>query len=278
MASTPKAGLRRRTTTSALLAVGCLGLGVVAWLQAPAAVERGRSDASASAVRATTQVLIPALEEHEFTGQPIAGADAKVIASDVRDRVLADGEVARVRIWSADGTLVFSSDGADQPAGSASAPAAVRTTAKTERPASVVGDDRLPSSGQAQIGVLGTFVPVSLDAGAAPLAVAEFDQPLASTTGGATVFRVLALVLGALGCLFVWLTVVRRRSEHEEPHDSPVAEIRAGEAPGSGGASEDAAKLQARLERETSARRALESQLEQLRMQIRGGCAELALL
>src|SRR5215210_4093361 len=140
MASTTTAGLGRRTTTSALLAVGCLALAIVAWLQAPAAVERGRSDASASAVRATTQVLVPALEQHGFTGQPIAGADAKVIASDLRDGVLADGDVARVRLWSADGTLVFSSDEADQPAGSASAPAAVRTTVKTERPTSVVGE------------------------------------------------------------------------------------------------------------------------------------------
>ena len=76
------------------------------------AVEVERASSHARAVRYAQEVLDPRLDTRDLAS-PLTGTSSESLGSVVRRSILADERVSRVRIWSTDGTLLFSTDPSD---------------------------------------------------------------------------------------------------------------------------------------------------------------------
>jgi hypothetical protein len=76
------------------------------------AVEVERTSSHARAVRYVQEVLDPRLDTRDLAS-PLTGTSSESLGSAVRRSILADERVSRVRIWSTDGTLLFSTDPSD---------------------------------------------------------------------------------------------------------------------------------------------------------------------
>jgi signal transduction histidine kinase len=97
-----------RFGTGSLIAFVVVGLGMGAVLVRHARIqaeERGTFHAEFLA----TAVLGPALEGIDLT-RPVAGEDLERLDAFVRSRVLANGRDLRIKIWSFDGTIVYSDE------------------------------------------------------------------------------------------------------------------------------------------------------------------------
>ena len=77
------------------------------------AVDDERAASQGRAVRYVDQVLAPRLESQDLVA-PITGLEGPV-----RRSILSDPRVSRVRIWSTDGKLLFSTDESDRPGSNA---------------------------------------------------------------------------------------------------------------------------------------------------------------
>lgn len=76
------------------------------------ALDEERAVAQDRAVRYVEEVLEPRLDGADLAG-PLTGEASATLAGAVDRAILVDGRVSRVRIWSTDGTLLFSTDRSD---------------------------------------------------------------------------------------------------------------------------------------------------------------------
>ncbi|MFL5768120.1 MAG: histidine kinase dimerization/phospho-acceptor domain-containing protein, partial [Actinomycetota bacterium] len=71
--------------------------------------ERAEHNAGFHASYVVTDVLAPSLQGIGLD-QPLTGAELQRVDEVVRDRILSDGQTVRVKIWSPDGTILYSDD------------------------------------------------------------------------------------------------------------------------------------------------------------------------
>ena len=93
----------------ALVAAGGL---VFAITNGARALDEERADAQARAVLYVEEALVPRIAGEALVA-PITGPQAASLDAAIQRTVLVDDRLSRVRIWSADGQLLYSTDGAD---------------------------------------------------------------------------------------------------------------------------------------------------------------------
>jgi signal transduction histidine kinase len=71
--------------------------------------ERAEANAGFQASYVVTAVLAPSLQGVRLE-RPLTGADLERVDEVVRDRILSDGQTVRVKLWSPDGTILYSDD------------------------------------------------------------------------------------------------------------------------------------------------------------------------
>jgi hypothetical protein len=156
-----------------LALVALLGL-VYVITRSDRAVGDERVVSQARAVRYVEQVIAPPLEGDALI-PPITVPPA--LEGAVRRSILPDSRVSRVRIWSVEGVLLFSTDQSDRPGSDAGLLDSVLGEAAREGP--ITGSDLSDSGGadDPERSLLRTYVPVG------PTGVAEIDQTDAGTVG-----------------------------------------------------------------------------------------------
>ncbi|HEX9122488.1 MAG TPA: hypothetical protein VF984_03895, partial [Actinomycetota bacterium] len=148
----------------------------------------------------------------------IAGEREKQILLLVEDEVLSDERVARVRIWSTAGILIFSTHPRDREGTTASGNEQLGAS-MTGQVVSDVAEPRSPSDGLAGSGdaMLETFVPLRLTDRAGVAGVVEIDQHHPAITRTARwLWRSLEAVTAAL--LLGALALADRRVAELEAH------------------------------------------------------------
>jgi hypothetical protein len=98
----------------AVMALASIGGLAFAVLNGDDALDRERANAQSRAVQYVEDELDPRLEGSDLD-DPITGQSAVSLEAAVERSILADDRLTRVRIWSADGPLLFSTDRADTP-------------------------------------------------------------------------------------------------------------------------------------------------------------------
>jgi hypothetical protein len=231
------------------------------------AVDDERAASQGRAVGYVDQVLAPRLQGHDLAA-PISGLDGAV-----RRSILSDTRVSRIRVWSADGELLFSTDGSDRPGSHAGLNDPLLRVAEREGP--ITRSDFSDSGGadDPERSLLRTYVPLGTTA------VAEVDQTDAGTVGPVRT-EWLSYQFLAGGVLLLFLIVIGLSlREPIEPINVGVAF--AGSAIPAGFslidddrlhavrevyrlASERVARLQEKLEESEEARRKLEGEIQQV--------------
>jgi hypothetical protein len=250
------------------------GLALVALIGLAFAITRGgravddeRAASQARAVRYVDQVLAPRLESQDLVA-PITGLEGPV-----RRSILSDPRVSRVRIWSTDGKLLFSTDESDRLGSNAGLNDAVLH--ETERAGPTTLSDFSDSGGanDPERSLLRTYAPLGT------VAVAEIDQTDAGTLGPIrTEWLGYQILAGGLLLLFLVMIGLSLRE--------PIERINTG-VPFAGSsipagfslidderlhavqevyrlASERVARLQEKLAESEEARRTLEGEIQQV--------------
>jgi len=231
------------------------------------AVDDERATSQERAVRYVEQVLAPRIQGHDL-GAPIQGLDAAV-----RRSILSDTRVSRVRVWSADGTLLFSTDGSDRPGSNAGLNDPLLRVA--EREGAITRSDFSDSGGvdDPERSLLRTYLPLGITA------VAEVDQTDAGTVGPVrTEWLSFQILAGGMLLLFLIMIGLSLR-EPIEPINVGVpfadSSIPAGFSLIDDDrlhavhevyrlASERVARLQEKLDESEEARRKLEGEIQQV--------------
>jgi hypothetical protein len=192
--------------------VALLGL-VYAITTSDRAMGDERAVSQARAVRYVEQVIDPPLESRGLV-EPILGPSA--LEGSVRRSILSDPRVSRVRIWSGEGVLLFSTDQSDRPGSDAGLLDPLLGEAVREGP--ITRSDLSDSGGSddPERSLLRTYVPVG------PTGVAEIDQTDAGTVGPVRTawFRYQVLAAGVLLLLLVMIGLSLR--EPIEPINAGV--------------------------------------------------------
>lgn len=207
----------------ALVALALLGL---TSLLSARAEESAEIDARQRAERAAAAVLLGELSPRLASGD-IVGAERRDLLEAVRSRILNDDRVARVRIWSTDGELIFSSTTRDDVSAVIAEDHLQFSQAAGGVPASVTVD-ATETAGP----LLQTFVPLRIPDGVAPYAVAEIDQRYDAIRAEANrIWRPvqigLVVALGAVAVLFA-LSFVSRRAARPAGERVPSREVEEG--------------------------------------------------
>ena len=106
--------LRRRRGTFIVLTVACVAAFFAVGVFGAKALEQSRIDAQATAKGLATAGVASVLETSD-TEAVIEGGQGRDLLDRLQRGVLADGTVFRIRVWSPEGDLLFSTDAADQP-------------------------------------------------------------------------------------------------------------------------------------------------------------------
>ena len=283
----------------AVLVVVCaLLFAGASFMQQSALTSKVKSQESkASAI--VRQTVAPAVQGVSLA-KPLPAATAGKLRSQLRNGVLADGVIVRVRIFAQDGTLLFSTEAADDPGQKPGDAGAIRSAAGGAA-TSVATTDRVSiGTRSTSIELLHTYVrlqgargkpggAVSVDQRYAPL-VAASQQPWHLVQLGLAAAAVLFLLITLL-LLSRRLSVKRARSRaHSRPATPPGTSTRLlGEptaskpepkkwsfrkgkqaaAAGSAPSKEELERAEKEAQREIQVREALETQLEQLRTRLR---------
>jgi hypothetical protein len=231
------------------------------------AVDDERAASQGRAVRYADQVLAPRLEGQDLVA-PITGLEGPV-----RRSILSDPRVSRVRIWSTDGKLLFSTDESDRPGSNAGLNDPVLR--ETERAGPITRSDFSDSGGanDPERSLLRTYAPLG------PTAVAEIDQTDAGTLGPIrTEWLGYQILAGGLLLLFLVMIGLSLR----EPIESINTGVPFANSSIPAGfslidderlhavqevyrlASERVARLQEKLEQSEEARRTLEGEIQQV--------------
>ncbi len=230
------------------------------------AVDDERAASQARAVAYVDRVLAPRVEGHDLTA-PISGLDGAV-----RRTILSDTRVSRVRVWSSDGTLLFSTDGSDRPGSHAGLNDPLLRVAERDGP--ITRSDFSDSGGQddPERSLLRTYVPLG------PTALAEVDQTDEGTVGPVRTEWLSYQILAGGVLLLLLIMIGLSLREPIEPINVGVpfadSSIPAGFSLIDDDrlhavhevyrlASERVARLQEKLEESEEARRKLEGQIQQ---------------
>ena len=241
------------------------------------AVDDERAASQGRAVRYVDQVLAPRVQGHDLVA-PITGLEGPV-----RRSILSDPRVSRVRIWSTDGRLLFSTDESDRPGSNAGLNDPVLR--ETERAGPTTRSDFSDSGGanDPERSLLRTYAPLGT------MAVAEIDQTDAGTLGPVrTEWFGYQILAGGVLLLFLVMIGLSLR----EPIESINTGVPFAESSIPAGfslidddrlhavqevyrlASERVARLQEKLEESEEARRNLEGEIQQVLSNV-GGSATL---
>ena len=251
----------RRTMFVVLVVVSAIAFFAVGSFASRALVQ-SEADAQATAKALATAGVASVLEPEDVTG-PIGGETAEDLLDRLRRGVLADGTVFRMRVWSPEGTLLFSTDAADVADSLADLPSIGIATKGGGRPVSRVVDQE----------IFETYVPLRLRGGDA-LGAVQVDQgytPIAEKAASPwSLLRTIAFAVGGI-CLVLAITAtlpigVARNGGFvaAKPSRSAKRQFKKDRAKrkakvGSSGAapSREVAKAQARAERAEAAREEL---------------------
>jgi len=166
-----------RVTLLALVVVAG-GLTALAIVQRDRALDRAYEDAEVSGGRFASTTVRSALIPTDLDG-PIESARAQQVDAEIDEQMLTDPAIARVRVWGLDGTLLFSTDPADDVGVVGEDPeiqlVASQGTTTSRRVVDAIGGGE-PQSGAAGTPLLQTFAPLELRGETEPRAVAEIDQ------------------------------------------------------------------------------------------------------
>lgn len=252
----------------ALAAIGGLAFAII---YGSDALERERANAQGRAVQYVEEELAPRLVSSDLDG-PITGQSAVSLEAAVERTILADERLTRVRIWSADGPLLFSTDQADRPGSNAGLNDQLLRRVAREGVLTRSGISDTGGEDDPERSLVRTYVP--LEAGA----IAEIDQTdegtLAAVRTEWMYYRILA---GAMLLLFLVLTGLSLR-DPIEPINTGVpfasSSVPAGFSLIDNDrlhavhevyrlASERVGRLQQKLEESEEARRRLEARIQQ---------------
>ncbi|HXF73765.1 MAG TPA: hypothetical protein VNO79_14285, partial [Actinomycetota bacterium] len=242
-------------------------------------VDREQREALSRAQAVADSTIAPVLTR-DLLGGAIEGAEAEPLRAAVREAILADPRIVRVRIWRPDGTLLFSTDPRDD-VGRVIPPIDVRITDAVEgTPAGGVSGADEARRGLARDAepVYRTFVPLTVE-GPPPAAAAEIDFRHADLASAASApWRPVQVALGAGLALALGLLAVSMRTGAEAPAgparpagappDEPKAR-RAPQPPEATPGAQDAAVLARKLKQAETRIGALEGEIALLTNQLR---------
>jgi hypothetical protein len=283
----------------AVLVVVCgLLFAGASFMQQSALTSKVKSQESkASAI--VRQTVAPAVQGVSLA-KPLPAATAGKLRSQLRSSVLAGGVIVRVRIFAQDGTLLFSTDAADDPGLKPGDADAIRSAAGGAA-TSVAGTDRVSiGTRPTSIELLHTYVRLQ-GAGGKPGGAVSVDQryaPLVAASQKPWHLVQLGLAAAAVVFLLITLLLLSRRLSvkrararaHSRPATPPGTSTRllgeqaapkpepkkwsfrkGKQAATAGGApsKEELERAEKEAQREIQVREALETQLEQLRTRIR---------
>ena len=190
----------------ALAAIGCLAFAI---MNGNDALERERVNAQVRAVQYVKEELVPRLEGSDLDG-PITGQAAVSLEAAVERTILADERLTRVRIWSADGPLLFSTDQADTPGSNAGLNDQLLRRVEREGVLTRSGISDTGGEEDPERSLVRTYVPLEANT------IAEIDQTdegtLAAVRTEWSYYRILA---GAMLLLFLVLTGLSLRDPIE---------------------------------------------------------------
>lgn len=235
----------RRALLVLVIVAGALTAAAI--LQRDRALEQAYEDAESRAELYTATVLRSALSPADLSG--IEESRERVILGEVQPLVLTDPAVARVRLWRPDGTLLFSSDPADDPGVVSSDP--IIAGASSGLPRSRLGVEPVSVSEAQPVPtpLFESFVPLQLRGAEDVGAVAEIEQFAAVLESTADdpwwLVRIGASAATVLLALLALVSVARGA---RRPAASSDARSRRGRRAWSG----DAEDLQRRLEAATA--------------------------
>ena len=255
---------------AAMALAAALGL-VYAIVGAGRAVEVERANSHARAVRYVQDVLDPRLDTRELAS-PFTGTSSESLARVVRRSILADERVSRVRIWSTDGTLLFSTDPSDHRGSDEGLNDPVLRDASREGPLTRTDLSDGGGADDPERTLLRTYVPLGT------ASVAEIDQTDAGTVAAArTAWFYYQLLAGGVLLLLLVMTAISLRDPFEAINTG-VPFAASSVPPGFSLidddrlaaveevyrlASERVARVQEKLDESEEARRGLESYIQQ---------------
>ena len=256
-------------------------------VQRDRALEQAYEDAQENAELYANTAVRSALVATDFDG-PIRDERSSQLFGEIEEFILSDPAVARVRLWAPDGTLLFSTDPADEP-GSESRDAAIQValaegtgTRRAVEPVSPSTDrtDPIPTA------LLQTFAPVELRGTTEPGAVAEVEQFATELEDRADdpwgVLQLGATVSTALLALLAFAAVVRGTRRRGVPTGKGSGDGRGrsrARKDGAGVAADHAAQLQAANARiEMLESQTADERTRELREALRRSEAERAML
>jgi hypothetical protein len=173
------------------------------------ALDRERANAQGRAVQYVEEALDPRLESSDLDG-PITGQPAASLEAAVERTILADDRLARVRIWSAGGPLLFSTDRADTLGSDAGLNDELLREVAREGVLTRTGVSDTGGENDPERSLLRTYVPLRASA------VAEIDQTDEGTLAAVrTEWMYYQLLAGAMLLLFLVLTGLSLRDPIE---------------------------------------------------------------
>jgi hypothetical protein len=255
----------------AVMALAAIGGLAFAIMNGNDALERERANAQGRAVQYVEEELAPRLGGSDLDG-PITGQSAVSLEAAVERTILADERLTRVRIWSADGPLLFSTDQADTPGSNAGLNDQLLRRVAREGVLTGSGISDTGGEEDPERSLVRTYVP--LEAGT----IAEIDQTDEGTLAAVrTEWMYYQILAGAMLLLFLVLTGLSLR-EPIEPINTGVpfasSSVPAGFSLIDNDrlhavhevyrlASERVGRLQQKLEESEEARRRLEARTQQ---------------
>ena len=261
--------LRRRRGTFIVLTVVFVAAFFAVGVFGAKALEQSRIDAQATAKGLATAGVASVLETSD-TEAVIDGGQGRDLLDRLQRGVLADGTVFRIRVWSPEGDLLFSTDAADQPGELlGDFPSIAVATTGGGKPVSVLSAD-----GE----IYQTYVPLRLG-GPDALGAVQVDQgyqPIAQRV--ASPWSLLRMVAIAGAILFLLLAVVAtlpigvsRDGGFVSAGRRRAAKAASGDGAGRRGAAasmKELARAETRAEDAETKRDELERQIGQLRTQV----------
>jgi hypothetical protein len=255
--STSPSSARRVLLLLVVLAGALVTLSIV---QRDRALEQGYDDAQQRAELYAGTVIRSALTS-EDVAEPLEGQDRTALLAEIQGFVLTDPAVARVRLWRADGTLLFSTDPADA-GGDMVEDASIERAADGQVVSRLAAERLSPPAteeGGPQVTLLfQTFSPLRVAGTSNVGGAAEVEQFAAQIEGAADdpwwVVQVATSGIAVMLALLAFVSVARgaRRRAAGPSREPENLSARRRKGRGSGWEDADTSELQDRLDRATT--------------------------
>ena len=178
------------------------------------AIRRQERDAQTRAIHYTETTLQQNLDEHLVIG-PMLTDEHDALLVPVRAEIMVDDDVARVRLFEVDGSLLFSTDAADRVgSGEGEQSVALGSALGGETTSALVGVGTAPKDGFAgsEEDLYQTYVPLRLAGSTDVVGAAEIDtRHTLLVAAGRSLWRPLQIVFGVGLLLFLGLTLLSIR-------------------------------------------------------------------